>query len=245
MLSDKTIHLPRLYVSAVLSTGESISLDQNQAHYLRNVLRRSEGDEIRLFNGHDGEWRAELTELAKKRASVECKERLREQIGLKRPVHLYFAPIAKKERLSFLIEKSVELGVTALHPVITERTEARKIHMGRLRSQIIEAAEQCERLDLPIISDARALPAILAEWSPQISLFAALERMSGEAPDLKEIHDKISAGQEIAVLIGPEGGFSAAETVLIEATKGVQVVSLGPIILRAETAALKALSFLG
>lgn len=226
---------PRLYVEAALKKGEITPLSPALAHYLRNVLRQGEGDTLRLFNGRDGEWRATLTAIDKKSARAVPQEQIAGQPDNAPRIHLLFAPI-KKTRLEWLIEKAVELGATDLHPVLTQNTEMRHLNTERLVAQIIGAAEQCERLDVPALHPLRSLDEALQDWDKTIPLYAALER--ADMPLLSDMNTPAPC----AVLIGPEGGFTAEEKDRLLANPAIQPVSLGPRILRAETAALYVLS---
>lgn len=233
---DEYYKLPRLYIEAQLKQGATLGLLPSHAHYLHNVLRREAGAKIRLFNGKDGEWLGHLATLDKKNAVVVLTEQLRQQPQNSKAVHLLFAPI-KKTPMEFLIEKAVELGATDLHPVITTRTENRKLNEERLRAQIFEAAEQCERLMIPRLHAATPLLTKLVAWDASIPLLACLER-SENTTYISEIMPK----GDLGVLIGPEGGFDRQEYDKITAHPAVKPASLGEAVLRAETAALKALS---
>jgi 16S rRNA (uracil1498-N3)-methyltransferase len=233
---DEIHKYPRLYVDAGLAEGLSVSLEAGHNHYLRNVLRKQEGDLLRVFNGRDGEWLARISGLGKKAGEAVLEERLRVQPdGGKRAVHLYFSPI-KKQRMDMLVEKAVELGVTYLHPVIMHRTETRKIKEDRIRAQIIEAAEQCERLDMPVLEAARSMDEMLAGL--EVCVFACVER-SAETKALGECE----LGGDVAFLIGPEGGFDPLEVEQLFAHEQIVPVSLGENILRAETAAIACLAW--
>lgn len=227
--------LPRLFVSDDLGPGTSISLDRDPSHYLLSVLRRRAGDRVRLFNGRDGEWIAALETKGKRDASLVVESLLHPQTASPACIHLVFAPL-RKDRMDFLIEKAVELGAGAFHPVLTERTENRSPNAVRLHRQIIEAAEQCERLDVPILHETVALSDFLETKKAQFPLLACLER--GDHPLLPIRHEE----KDIGVLIGPEGGWTERERALILRYPVVRPVSLGPRILRAETAAIYALS---
>jgi 16S rRNA (uracil1498-N3)-methyltransferase len=232
-----THKIQRLYISAPLNASSAVILEHDQTHYLRNVMRMDEGAQLRLFNGHDGEWRGEITQIGKKQTHITLHEQLKTQPTSTSAIHLLFAPI-KKQRLDILIEKSVELGVTHLVPIITDHTENRHIKPERINAQIIEAAEQCERLDLPTLESAMSLKQKMVNWPQEYSdipLLWCAERR-GNAPHLRDIDNPR------AFLIGPEGGFSADECALLEKTAYIQPIHLGTRILRAETAALFCLS---
>lgn len=235
-MSIEQTKAPRLYGDYDLSVGGTVTLTDDHNHYLLNVMRKSDGDYVRLFNGRDGEFIGTITKTTKKAAKITVTDRLRPQDDATRQVHLYFAPI-KKDRLAMLIEKSIELGVTDFHPVITAHTENRYLKDGKIRKQMIEAAEQCERLDMPQwhnTIDIRGLP-------DSMPVYAALER--SDAPPFTPT--QVSAADPIAILIGPEGGWSAQERIFLNKHKTVIPVTLGPRILRAETAAFFMLSRIG
>ncbi len=223
---------PRLHVDQSLGAGRDIVLDAGQSHYLHTVLRKNTGDMVRLFNDRDGEWLSVLHECGKKSVTAACTEQTRTPQGKIPPVHLLFPPLAK-DRLDFLIEKAVELGATDLHPVITARTEIRKINEARIRTQMIEAAEQCERLDIPALHPIDTLGAVLARWKSDMPIYAALER--SDAQDFRP------GPGECALLIGPPGGFTEDEKHMLGDLPFIRPVTLGPRILRSETAALAAL----
>jgi 16S rRNA (uracil1498-N3)-methyltransferase len=241
-MTDINVHkkLIRIYIDASLSKGASVALTTAQAHYFHNVMRKSTGDAIRVFNGRDGEWLCLIDTLNKKNGQILPQEQLKQQTnGQAQPapqITLIFAPI-KKQRLDFLIEKAVELGVTCFQPVLTQNTEMRKINAERIESQIIEAAEQCERLDIPTL-----LPLIALEKAAPLHgvIYAAIERLD-DVPHIAEVTDT----QNCALLIGPEGGFTAEEVQWLSARSNVSAVGLGPQIMRAETAALYGLAHLG
>lgn len=232
MSKDDYFKLPRLYVDAPLGLGAAAPLSADQAHYFKTVLRRENGASVRLFNGRDGEWLCTLQELAKKSGLAVAVEQIKQQPAMSPGVHLYFAPI-KKTRMDWLVEKAVELGATHLHPVMTQNTEIREINEKRLRQQIYEAAEQCERLDMPVLCDTRKLYSLPVD----APMLACLER--GET---KPVQDMIPPQGAVSILIGPEGGFTVAEAEWIAGQKNWQPVSLGPRILRCETAVCVALS---
>lgn len=238
MTESELKNAPRLYVDTPLHQGQTVPLDDGQAHYLRSVLRLVPGDAVRLFNGRDGEWRATIAAIDKRGVSLALQARTREQPAAPRPVHVLFAPI-KKHRLDFLVEKAVELGATHLHPVTTRRTESRHWHDDRIARQVAEAAEQCERLDLPSCAPLRPLDAVLRAMG-ETPVFACLER--ADAPALA----RAAAGKTgpLAILVGPEGGFSDEEMRFLTVLPGIVPVTLGPRILRSETAVCCALALL-
>lgn len=224
---------PRLYINAPLRHDSAVDIGKDQAHYLRNVLRMGGGDHVRIFNGRDGEWLCEISELSKKAGRLKSSELLREQTAAPENVHLLFPPL-KKARQDFLIEKAVELGVTHLHPCLSEFTQVRNINEDRINAQITEAVEQCERLDIPTLKSLRPLRDIIANWPKDTQLLACIERAAAQ-----NIMSAYKNGP-IAIIIGPEGGWSEEEKLYLQ-DRAVPV-GLGDNILRAETAALAALS---
>jgi len=226
--------LPRLYVSHVLAAGLRVAPQDGQSHYLLHVMRLKDGDGVRLFNGVDGEFRAICHVLSKHKLEWECVEKLREQPLAPQALHLLFAPI-QKARMDFLIEKAVELGVTAFHPVLTARGQVRKLNTERVEAQIIEAAEQCERLELPVLHEIVDLKRGIVAWRETPVIHWAAERL--------EMRGDIAAEKDFsAFLVGPEGGFDAAEIAFLSAQPCIRPISLGARILRAETAVLKCLA---
>lgn len=234
MKHDESFKYPRLYIEQDLSHQAVIALAPSQAHYLNNVMRKKNGEPVRLFNGRDGEWLGRLEDLGKKSGNVTLKECLKEQPAHKRHIHLFFTPI-KKNRQDWLIEKAVELGVTDFHPVLTQNTEVRKINEERVKAQIFEASEQCERLEIPTLHTIGKLDEIWQDWPSDTPILSCLERF--DAPALKDMD--FQDDQDIALLIGPEGGFTREEkeTIASQTTP----VDLGETILRVETAVIKAL----
>ena len=228
---------PRLFIDFPLVDKGDVPLEQSHAHYLKNVLRKEVGQGLRIFNGRDGEWLAEISELSKKLGVAALKEKTQDQPEYERKIHLIFSPI-KKLRMEFVIEKAVELGVTDIYPVLMKRTENRKINTDRIESQIIEAAEQCERLTLPTLHHMVELRKFLSAWKNETTIYACIERI-----ETKPLHDyNETFEKESAFLVGPEGGFHDEEIDRITAHKATKPVTLGPKILRAETAALYCLS---
>lgn len=225
--------LPRLYVAPPLSAGLAVALDAGKANYLGNVLRLKEGGEVLLFDGVNGEWLARVVEVAKRRMilGVVAPTRPQEQVP---DLTLAFAPI-KKGKIEFLVEKAVELGVARLEPVVTRRTIVDKLNLDRMRSHIVEAAEQCGRTALASINAPVKLDAFLKSRDPARLLYFADE--AGGEPAASAF-----APGPAAILTGPEGGFTDQERVAIRAAPNAVAISLGPRILRAETAALAAIA---
>ena len=227
--------LARLYIPEKLNKGGVYGLAPEQAHYLRNVLRKNTNDTLRVFHPESGEFLARLVALDKKGAQIRLEETLRPPERVHRRVGLLFAPI-KKARLEMLIEKAVELGVTDLIPVITRRTENRTFKPERLQAQVIEAAEQCERMTIPALHPARGLDDTLRSWDKNSPVFWARERATA-----LPLAETVLQG-DVFFLIGPEGGFDDAENALLEQFSFIQPITLGPAVLRAETASFVCLS---
>ena len=225
---------PRLHLDQRLAEGLTVSVEGDRAHYLRNVLRLREGSEVRLFNARDGEWSARIAAAARHRIDLSAERRLRAPADEAGPV-LAFAPI-RRSRLDWLIEKAVELGVAGLVPVLTARTVVRPEGSERLAAIAVEAAEQCGRLTVPALSDPLPLGAWLAARSGARTLIFA-DELARAGSLLGACRDHAS----VEILIGPEGGFTEAEREQVLQVPRMARVSLGPLILRAETAALAAL----
>lgn len=224
----------RLHVEADLTRGVSIEATEGQAHYLGGVMRRSVGDAVRLFNGKDGEWEARIIVLSRGKARFE-------PVALARPqandadLWLAFA-VLKRDSTDLVVQKATELGVSALLPVFTERTNATRVNLDRLRAIGVEAAEQSERLTIPTLHSARPLHEVLADWPAERALFVALERAAARP--------LTGATGPAGLLIGPEGGFGPRDHALLDRCPAVRPISLGPRILRAETAAIVGLALL-
>lgn len=198
------------------------------------------GDSVRLFNEQNGEWVGHISTESKKSVTLTIAEQIRQAETNHSEIHLIFSPI-KKDRNDMVIEKAVELGVTHLHPVLFARTIVRDIKAERIEAQMMEAAEQCERLSLPKLSPLKDLKKLLGEWNKDIPLYAGIER-SGAMPLLTAAQTNPSA--QSALLIGPEGGITPEEIELLNSKAFIKPVSLGPRILRAETAVFYGLSLL-
>jgi 16S rRNA (uracil1498-N3)-methyltransferase len=229
----------RLFVDAPLTDGAEVRLTKEQANYLLNVLRMRAGDRLLVFNGRDGEWRAAVAAADRKAAALAVGERTRPQPPLPRIV-LCFAPL-KHARQDYMVQKAVEMGAGRLLAVATERTQVEVKNPERLRANIIEAAEQCGVLAVPEFDGERRLDALPALFSPAAARIVFADEMA-EVADPTEALSAVPAGAEIAVLIGPEGGFTPAERALILSWPHALPISLGPRILRADTAAVAALA---
>jgi 16S rRNA (uracil1498-N3)-methyltransferase len=229
--------MQRLYVPDDLAPERTIVLAAEQSHYLLNVMRLTQGAELLVFNGRDGEWLARLAEPKKKAASLVVAELTRDQAPTPDLVYC-FAPI-KVGRLDYLVQKAVEMGAGVLQPVITQHTQMTKIGTERLQANAIEAAEQCGILALPQVREAVKLDRLLSDWDPARRLLFCDEDASGNNPlaILKAVEER-----SLALLVGPEGGFSEAERRQLRALPYVTAIPLGPRILRADTAAVAALA---
>jgi 16S rRNA (uracil1498-N3)-methyltransferase len=227
----------RLFVTSKLQTGAIVTLSRDQAHYLGNVLRLKQGDNLLLFNGRDGEWWAELGAIGKKEAGARLDHQTRPQEDGP-DLHYVFAPL-KRARLDYMVQKATELGASALRPVITRHTVAERVNPGRLLANAIEAAEQCGILRVPEILEPEKLTKLLAAWDERRCLIFADETAPHASP-LEAL--KILKGGPLAVLIGPEGGFEREERAALLAKPFVLPISLGPRVMRADTAAIAALA---
>ncbi|MGL4490655.1 MAG: 16S rRNA (uracil(1498)-N(3))-methyltransferase [Rhizobiaceae bacterium] len=229
--------MQRLYIENPLVEGAAIAAAQGQFNYLINVLRLGEGAEILLFNGRDGEWKAKLSLPAKKKLVLTPIEQTRPQTPHPDLVFL-FAPL-KVGRLDYLVQKAVEMGAGTIQPVLTQHTQIHKLGVERLQSNVIEAAEQCGILAVPIVHAPLKFDALLAGWDESRRIIFCDEDADTNNPvgRLGAIGEK-----HLAVLIGPEGGFSEAERKTLRALPFVTAIPLGPRILRADTAAVAALA---
>jgi len=231
----------RLFVEADLSAGSEAPLGEAQLHYLRHVMRRPDGAPLLLFNGRDGEWQATLEGRGKKAAVGRVGQRVREQ-SREPDVWLCFAPV-KRARIDYIAEKATELGVALLQPVVTQHTVVERVNVERLRANAIEAAEQTGRLTVPEIREPLGLARLLDGWPAGRRLLMCDE--TGGGPPIAEVLAGLDAAASTApwaIIIGPEGGFAAAELETFRRMKDVMAVGLGPRILRADTAALAALA---
>jgi len=228
----------RIYVEADLKTGAGVVLDKAQAHYIRTVMRRQPGDNILLFNGRDGEWLGQIDEVRKSHVLVGVLDCLREQVaGV--DIQLVFAPV-KKAQNALILQKATELGVSALAPVQSIRTNADHLREDKMHLQVIEAAEQCERLTIPAIYQTQKLEAMLSSIEDDRALIFCYER-SDECNPVAALQ-QVKEFQKFAVLVGPEGGFTDEERENIVKCDNTHILGLGPRILRAETAVISALT---
>jgi 16S rRNA (uracil1498-N3)-methyltransferase len=233
--------LSRLFVDVDLAAGAEVALDEAQLHYLRHVMRRPDGAPLLLFNGRDGEWRATLEGRGRKAGVARVGARTREQVG-EPDIWLCFAPL-KRARIDYVVEKATELGVAVLQPVLTHHTAVERVNVDRLRAHAVEAAEQSERLGVPEVRTPLGLSGLLDGWPADRRLLVCDE--TGGGPPIASVLgglDDAARAAPWAILIGPEGGFDAAELASLRRISDAMAVGLGPRILRADTAALAALA---
>ncbi|MEL7189250.1 MAG: 16S rRNA (uracil(1498)-N(3))-methyltransferase [Pseudomonadota bacterium] len=225
---------PRLFVDDELAMGLALQLEGQQAHYLGKVMRVKAGDAVIVCDNITGEWAARVTDVAKRSVSVEVVEHLRPREDVP---DLWLCPaLLKKDRFDLVLEKATELGTARIQPVITRRCVADKLNLDRARTVTIEAAEQCARTALPEVGEPLKLGELLKDWPEDRALFFADEEGGEPAAEA------FCASEKVAILIGPEGGFDDAERAAIRAHPQATPISLGPRILRGETAAIAALS---
>ena len=228
----------RLFVDTALVPGALVELDRARANYLLNVLRLGAGARLLVFNGRDGEWLAEIASGGRKGAALLARERVRLQAA-PGDIQLLFAPL-KHARLDYMVQKAVEMGASALRPMLTARTQATRLNLERMRANVVEAAEQCGVLALPPVLPEQRFEAMLASWD--------VGRIAVFCDEDCEVADPVAAlapargVRSLAVLIGPEGGFDRRERAQLLALPGTIRLSLGPRILRADTAAVAALA---
>jgi len=242
---------PRVYLEADLSEGARVDLSEDQSHYLTQVLRKKADDPVRLFNGRSGEYGASIVEVKKRHTTLLCGAQLRPQ-SASPDIHLLFAPL-KRQRTDMIVEKATELGAAHIQPVFTARTNSDHVRTDRLRAIAVEAAEQTERLDVPVIEEPEPLQSRLFRWPESRRIIFADESGDddsrawggdpGRAPPVAAaLQPFTSQDVKWAILIGPEGGFTPEERMHLRGLLHVTPISLGPRILRAETAALAALT---
>lgn len=228
---------PRLYVTQGLQQGADIALDKGQSHYVANVMRQRVDAPLRLFNGQDGEWLARIISASKREVILHLEEQLRAQSGLA-DIHYLFAPL-KHARLDYMVQKATEMGIAQLQPVITQNTNVNRVNVERMQTNVVEAAEQCNLLAIPKVCEPAKLDAFLGNWPEDRKLIFCDESAQSASP--LELLGGLKP-QPIAVLVGPEGGFTETEReVLLNHPKSL-AISLGPRIMRADTAAVAALS---
>ncbi|MFJ5369948.1 16S rRNA (uracil(1498)-N(3))-methyltransferase, partial [Bosea sp. CER48] len=227
----------RLFLDLSFSAGVAVPLEREQANYLLNVLRFKAGDVVLVFNGRDGEWLASLVPEGRKQATLSLVRQVRPQPP-ESDLHYLFAPL-KHARLDYMAQKAVEMGAGVLQPVLTRRTQVSRLNLDRMRANAVEAAEQCGILGLPAIREEKSLESALSGLAPD-RLLIFCDEGAEEASPVAALAARAPA--PLAVLIGPEGGFDEAERQLIRARANTMPISLGPRILRADTAAVAALA---
>jgi 16S rRNA (uracil1498-N3)-methyltransferase len=227
----------RIYLDAALAAGGSVACTPVQANYLRSVLRLPAGAELLVFNGRDGEWRARLGHNGKRGAALEVLTQTRPQeTGL--DLWYVFAPL-KRSRLDYMVQKAVEMGASRLVPVLTQHTQAERVNLERMHANAIEAAEQCGILNIPVVAEPEKLAHLLGGWPPDRQLIFCDEcaALANPIDALRQLPPG-----PLAILIGPEGGFSEAERTQISGKPFAYAICLGPRIMRADTAAVAALA---
>jgi 16S rRNA (uracil1498-N3)-methyltransferase len=231
---------PRLFVAAPLAYGTSVALDAAQTHYLVNVLRLTAGDAVLIFNGMDGEWKARLAGAGKRNTALAVEEQTRPQ-PRSGNLHYLFSPL-KRARLDYMVQKAVEMGVSSLHPVIMRHTQAERVKLDRMRANAVEAAEQCGILAIPEIMAPADFAAAITALRPSCHLVFCDEEARCADPVAALRRDLGEGGAELAVVIGPEGGFGEEERAMLVRRPRTSRIALGPRILRADTAAVAALA---
>jgi len=237
-MPDLDFHAPRLFVDAPLREGARIALERNQSNYLGNVLRLSAGENILVFNGRDGEWRAEI-EGRKRPDSLSIVAQTRPQDRLP-DIAFVFAPL-KHARLDYMVQKAVEMGASALQPVLTRHTQVSRVNVERMRANVVEAAEQCGILSLAEVAEPVALDRFLEKRATNRLLVFCDEAAEIGNP-IEALRQGSTANDGIDILIGPEGGFAEEERALLLRQPRTLRLSLGPRILRADTAGVAALA---
>jgi 16S rRNA (uracil1498-N3)-methyltransferase len=241
-MSRTDVRAPRLFVERPLAEGAMVALDRDRGHYLAHVLRLSAGDAVLLFNGRDGEWRALIRAAGKKDVALAVETLTRAQTPT--PDLTYaFAPL-KHARLDYIAQKAVEMGASRLAPVITQRTQAQRVNGERLRANAVEAAEQCGVLVAPVVDEEVKLARFLDARAPDDLLVFCDEEadLADPVAALRAASARREGGAGLVLLVGPEGGFSPEERTMILGRRAVVRLSLGPRILRADTAGVAALA---
>jgi len=239
MMKKNIARVPRLYVPENLEPEKPVRISAGQTHYLGRVMRLGIGDHARLFNGNDGEWFCSIIEMTKRVCVLVPKEKLRQAQTLP-DIEYLFAPL-KVGRLDYMVQKATEMGAARLRPVFTEFTQVKRLKMERLVAYRIEAAEQCNLVCLPEVTEPEKLAKVLDTWDENRHLIICDERADSASPI--EILRRFK-GQPVGLLIGPEGGFSEKEHTRLLSLPFVTPISLGPRIMRADTAAVAALAVL-
>lgn len=236
-MAKQVFRAPRLFIDVPFAALQNVTLGGDQAHYLRNVMRIGDGSEVLVFNGRDGEWLARIAADGKRGALLRLEQQIRSQPETLGPGYA-FAPL-KHARLDYVVQKAVEMGASRLTPVLTQFTQINRVNMDRMRANAIEAAEQCGILTVPQIDE----PAPFQKWLGSLAHSKAIVFCDEEAAGSSPVEVlKNSEFSELVVLVGPEGGFSKDERSFLLARGQVIRLSLGPRILRADTAAVAALS---
>lgn len=237
--------LPRLYVDPTLlpeaHEGAPCPILPDQARYLGTVLRKKAGDQVRVFHAGMGEWLASIAEIRKDRGSFTLERQIRPPHACP-PLRLAFA-LLKRDATDLVLRMGTELGVTEFLPLVTERTNTHRINPDRLHTIALEAAEQCERLDIPTVAEVQTLPTLLGNWPQHTTLFAAIERLDERPASGPQAPPPVAQGD--GLLIGPEGGLSDAECQTLLQRTFVAPISLGSLVLRADTAVVAGLALLG
>ena len=225
----------RLFVDHTLGEAQSVPLSKDQAHYIFSVMRKSIGETILIFDGNNGEWEASIEEISKKSGVLFCIKQTKPQI-MPPDLWLFFSPL-KKVRTDFIVEKATELGVAKIIPVQTEHTNADRVNLSRLSAHAIEAAEQCGGTYIPKIEELQKINEVLENFPPDRRLLFCDEKLQASEVNLENLKKG-----KWAILVGPEGGFSEIERNYLKGLKFTLSISLGPRILRADTAAVTAIS---
>ena len=237
-MPDLDFRAPRLFVDAALREGEQITLERNQSNYLGNVLRLSAGETILVFNGRDGEWQASI-EGRKRPDGLSIVAQTRPQDRLP-DIAYVFAPL-KHARLDYMVQKAVEMGASRLQPVLTRHTQVSRVNSERMRANVIEAAEQCGILSLAEVAEPVALERYLDKRETE-RLLVFCDEAADIANPIEALQQGLTAAEGIDILIGPEGGFAEEERALLLRQPKTLRLSLGPRILRADTAGVAALA---
>ncbi len=236
-MPDYDFRTQRLFVAERMTGSAELALPRDAAHYLASVLRMSTGDSVLVFNGQDGEWLAKIAKADKKSVILHLDRQTRPQTRLP-DIDYLFAPL-KHARLDYVVQKAVEMGAGRIRPVITRHTQSTRVNLERMQANIIEAAEQCGVLSVPELCEEAKLADLLSTWTPERKLILCDER--ADARDPISVLQEVSKGP-LAILIGPEGGFSVEEREILLSLPYVIRLSLGPRILRADTAGVAALA---